>query len=106
MIMLGTVSANVVTAVLLTEVFPTRVRYTAAGITYNISYALFGGTAPFIATLLIDLTGSPMAPAVYLTAIAVGAFVAAMLLPETSGRRLGAGVDEGSITTAAEPGPR
>ncbi|GAA1885015.1 MFS transporter [Paeniglutamicibacter psychrophenolicus] len=106
MIMLGTVSANVVTAVLLTEVFPTRVRYTAAGITYNISYALFGGTAPFIATLLIDLTGSPMAPAVYLTAIAVGAFVAAMLLPETSGRRLGAGVDDGSITTAAEPGPR
>lgn len=106
MIMLGTVSANVVTAVLLTEVFPTRVRYTAAGITYNISYAVFGGTAPFIATLLIDLTGSPMAPAVYLTAIAVGAFVAALLLPETSGRRLGAGVDEGSITTAAEPGPR
>lgn len=100
MIMVGTVTANVVTAVLLTEVFPTRVRYTASAVTYNISYAVFGGTAPFVATWLIDITGQPIAPAVYLSVIAIGAFCATLMMPETSGRRLGVGVDEEAITSS------
>lgn len=100
MIMVGTVTANVITAVLLTEVFPTRVRYTASAITYNISYAVFGGTAPFVATWLIDITGQPIAPAVYLSVIAIGAFCATLMMPETSGRRLGVGVDEEAITSS------
>ena len=100
MIMLGAVTANVVTAVLLTEVFPTRVRYTAAGVTYNVSYAIFGGTAPFMATWLIDVTGLSIAPAIYLTVMALIAFVATLFMPETSGRRLGVGVDEEAITSS------
>ncbi|MGY4858619.1 MFS transporter [Cryobacterium sp. AP23] len=84
----GAVTANVVTAVLLSEVFPTNVRYTASAITYNLSYAIFGGTAPFVATALIAATGNNLAPAIYLTVIAAGALVAALLLPETSGRTL------------------
>lgn len=100
LIMLGTVMANVVTAVLLTEVFPTRVRYTASGITYNVSYALFGGTAPYIATWLIDVTGNPISPAIYLTVIAAGAFIATTLMPETAGRELGAGLDDEPITSS------
>lgn len=107
MIMVGTVTANVVTAVLMTEVFPTRVRYTASAITYNISYAVFGGTAPFVATWLIGSTGQAIAPAVYLSVIAVVAFCATLLMPETSGRRLGVGADEEAITSSirkvAEP---
>lgn len=99
LIMFGTVAANVVTAVLLTEVFPTRVRYTASGITYNVSYALFGGTAPYVATWLIDVTGNPLSPAIYLTVIAVGAFIATTLMPETAGRQLGAGLDDDPITS-------
>ena len=99
-IMFGTVAANVVTAVLLTEVFPTRVRYTASGVTYNVSYALFGGTAPYVATWLIDVTGNPISPAIYLTVIAAGAFVATILLPETAGRALGVGVDDEPITSS------
>lgn len=100
LIMFGTVTANVVTAVLLTEVFPTRVRYTASGVTYNVAYALFGGTAPYIATWLIDVTGNPLSPAIYLTIIAVGAFIATTLMPETAGRQLGAGLDDEPITSA------
>lgn len=100
LIMFGTVTANVVTAVLLTEVFPTRVRYTASGITYNVAYALFGGTAPYIATWLIDVTGNPISPAIYLTVIAVGAFIATTLMPETAGRELGAGLDDEPITSS------
>jgi hypothetical protein len=35
------------------ELFPTRARYTALSIGYNIAVAIFGGFAPFIATWLI-----------------------------------------------------
>lgn len=89
MLALGAVTANVVTAVLLCEVFPTAVRYTASAVTYNISYAIFGGTAPFVATFLIASTGNKLAPAIYITLIAVVAFTAALTLPETSRRQLG-----------------
>jgi MFS transporter, MHS family, proline/betaine transporter len=47
------------------ELFPTRVRYTALSVGYNIPVAIFGGFAPFIATGLIHLTGSILSPAIY-----------------------------------------
>jgi MHS family proline/betaine transporter-like MFS transporter len=93
----GAVAANVVTAVLLSEVFPTAVRYTASAITYNVSYAVFGGTAPFVATFLIATTGNKLAPALYLTVIAAGALIATYLIPETSKRSL----SEGPLTPKA-----
>lgn len=95
----GAVAANVVTAVLLSEVFPTAVRYTASAITYNVSYAIFGGTAPFVATFLIATTGNKLAPALYLTVIAAGALIATYLIPETSKRSLS---EETSTTKTAE----
>ena len=49
-----------------TEMFPTRIRYTAYAIAMNVGVALFGGTAPFVATYLISATGSNLAPAFYL----------------------------------------
>ena len=80
----GAVTANVVTAVLLSEAFPTAVRYTSSAVTYNVSYAIFGGTAPFVATFLISLTNNKLAPAIYLTVIAAVALIATFLMPETS----------------------
>ena len=38
---------------LLAEIFPTRVRFSGFALSFNIANALFGGTAPFIATWLI-----------------------------------------------------
>lgn len=84
----GAVTANVVTAVLLSEMFPTHVRFTASAVTYNGAYALFGGTAPFVATWLVAATGNRLSPAIYLTVIAVLAFAAAATLPESAGRSL------------------
>jgi MFS family permease len=55
----------------LTEIIPTRVRYTAMSVGYNTAVAIFGGFAPFIATWLVGATGSPYAPAAYLIAAAV-----------------------------------
>jgi MFS transporter, MHS family, proline/betaine transporter len=47
------------------EIFPTRVRYTALSMGYNIAVAIFGGFAPFIATFLVRVTDNSHAPAVY-----------------------------------------
>jgi MHS family proline/betaine transporter-like MFS transporter len=55
------------------EMFPTRLRTSSVSIGYNASVMLFGGTAPFIATFLIDRTGSNVAPSFYLVGAAAGA---------------------------------
>ena len=53
------------------EMFGTRDRYTGFSIGYNISAALFGGTAPYVAIWLVDRTGNSMAPGLYVAAAAV-----------------------------------
>ena len=50
----------------LTETFPTSVRFTGFAFSFNLANAIFGGTASFIATGLIALTGSSIAPAWYM----------------------------------------
>ncbi len=68
----------------LTELFPTRVRYGGFSIGYNISVAIFGGAAPFLATFLISATGNPLSPAFYLIAGAVATFVTLLTITETA----------------------
>jgi MFS transporter, MHS family, proline/betaine transporter len=76
------------------ELFPARVRYSGVGIPYNVSYAVFAGTAPLVSQALVGATGSMIAPAVYVTAITVlAAPILFRLLPETRGADLVAGVD-------------
>ena len=67
----------------LPALFPTRVRYGAFAIGYNVSTSLFGGTAPLIAAALIHQTGSPLIPGFYLMVAAVVAAPAIMAMPET-----------------------
>jgi len=50
----------------LVELFPLTIRYSGLSISHSISMAVFGGTAPFIATGLIHLTNNNAAPALYL----------------------------------------
>ncbi|MBF8757699.1 MFS transporter [Pseudomonas guariconensis] len=73
---------------LLAEIFPTRVRFSGFALSFNIANALFGGTAPFIATWLIQVTGSTLAPAGYLLAAAAVALVAMLACRETAHRAL------------------
>ena len=47
------------------ELFPTRLRSTAVSLVYGIAVVLVGGFAPLIVTWLIAVTGSPIAPAIY-----------------------------------------
>ena len=67
------------------ELFPTRVRYTALSIGYNIAVAVFGGFAPFIATWLIDLSGgNKLAPTFYVLAAALISFLILTRTRETA----------------------
>jgi MFS transporter, MHS family, proline/betaine transporter len=68
----------------LAELFPTPIRSTALAITYGAGSALFGGTAPFLATLLVQRTGNPMAPAFYALAVTAAAAFGALLTRETA----------------------
>ena len=61
---------------LLSELFPTDVRYSGFAFTFNCANALLGGTAPLMATWLIQQTHSTMAPAWYLIAVAMVSLVA------------------------------
>lgn len=66
----------------LTETFPTSVRFTGFAFSFNLANAIFGGTASFIATGLIALTGSSIAPAWYMVGVAAIALVAMILSHE------------------------
>ena len=86
---IGQVAASVVASTLLSEMFPTDMRYTASGMCYNITFAIFGGTAPYVAIWLTAQTGSYLAPAVYVTIIAVMCFFwVTFLMPETANKPL------------------
>ena len=47
------------------EIFPLRTRVTSMSFAYSITLALAGGTAPLVATWLIDTMQQPLAPAFY-----------------------------------------
>nr|WP_237089974.1 MFS transporter [Nesterenkonia sp. PF2B19] len=72
----------------LSEQFPTRIRYTGFAVSFNSANAFFGGTAAFVATLLISVTGSALAPGWMLMAAASIAFVAVLLSRETAQEEL------------------
>jgi MHS family proline/betaine transporter-like MFS transporter len=61
---------------LLVEAFPTRVRYSGMALSYNISAAAFGGTAPMVAQWLINETGDAHSIAYYVMACAVISLIA------------------------------
>ncbi|MET8004504.1 MFS transporter [Nonomuraea glycinis] len=74
------------------ELLPAATRVTGAAISYNVTLAVFGGTAPFVGTWLVDLTGEAVAPGYYLVVVALAALVVAATTPETrAGEELGAG---------------
>jgi MHS family proline/betaine transporter-like MFS transporter len=71
------------------EMFPARVRYTGASISYNLAFTIFGGTAPLLATALINLTGSNVSPAWYIVGVSVLALVVLFaMMPETKDRSM------------------
>lgn len=68
----------------LLELFPTRTRFSASAISYNLAYTIFGGTAPFIGVWLVMQTGTKIAPAIYMAAVSIAVLIAVLFMPETS----------------------
>ena len=67
----------------LAEMFDTYHRNMGISICYNVSLALFGGTAPLVAISLVAATHNLFAPAWYLMTFAIIAFSAWLTLKET-----------------------
>ncbi|MFD0688279.1 MFS transporter [Actinomadura fibrosa] len=87
--------------------FPTRVRYGAFAIGYNISTSLFGGTAAVLVGSLIEVTGSRSVPAYYLILAALVALVPILKLRETAGVPIEkAGIEDAPDPVTAGAGAR
>ena len=60
-----------VTPTILVEAFPRDVRCSAVSTSYNVVLGIFGGTAPIVATYLIQRSHNDLSPAFYIMAAAV-----------------------------------
>lgn len=74
--------------VILAEMFPTRIRYTALSLSYGFSVAIFGGFSPFVAQYLITATGHPLSPAFLVMAAGVASALSIWSMPEPKNRPL------------------
>jgi MFS transporter, MHS family, alpha-ketoglutarate permease len=72
---------------IMSELFPTELRATGIGAWYNLTVALFGGTAPLVITALSD-AGHPLWFFWYVAIAAVITFVVVLGLRETKGTEL------------------
>ncbi|MDV8070904.1 MFS transporter [Rhodococcus sp. IEGM 1366] len=65
-----------IVAVSMVDLFPARIRFSAGAVPYQLSIAIFGGTAPYVATWLGG-TDVELAPGYYLSIISVIAAIVA-----------------------------
>jgi MFS family permease len=75
-------------AVLLTDLFPTRIRFTGVALVFNISFTIFSGTAPLLATTLIRDTGLPASPALLMVVGAALALLGSLWIERYGGHVL------------------
>jgi MFS family permease len=79
----------------LPELFPTRYRYTGAGMSYNLAGVLGGGVVPLIATALVATYATSLAIGFLLAGLSVVSLVCTLLLPDS--------VDESISAEAVAP---
>lgn len=65
---------------LIASQFPTRVRFSGIAVAYNITTTLLSGFAPLAAATLIEKTGDPASPALYIAATAAISFIASFFI--------------------------
>lgn len=81
-------SWSAVAAAAVPEQFAVVGRFSGVALGYNLATTLFGGLSPFIATLLLQVTGFALAPAAYSTLVALAALPLLFMMRETAGRPL------------------
>jgi len=65
---------------LLIKLFPTPIRYSGIGVSYNVGFSLFAGTSPLLVAYLITSTGYKLIPAFYIMFIVLLASPAIWIL--------------------------
>jgi MFS family permease len=87
--LVGSCAALAITATLaaLAEGLPPSIRSRGLGLIYAFAIAMFGGSTQFVVAWLSALTGSPLAPAWYMTGAVAIAALAMAWTPETAGAR-------------------
>lgn len=76
---------------LLSEMFPTRVRYTGLGLAYALSNAVFSGCAGLVITEMVERTGNVDVPAYYAAAACAVSVLALAAAPRGAAPRTDAG---------------
>lgn len=82
------VFTSVSSIVMMSELFPRRVRATGLALCYGLGVSIFGGFSQFIATWLVKATGSNLGPAWYVIGTGLISLVAIAMTRETAGRKL------------------
>ena len=82
--------------------FPTTVRFAGLAIAYNVSTAIFGGTAGSVNTEAISVTGDNLFPAYYMMGACAIGFIAVVLTKETKGVPINGTEVPGSEESLAE----
>lgn len=67
---------------IIARIFPTQVRSVGVATSYNVAVLAFGGFAPAIYSGLVQLTGNPRSPAIYLLGACAVSFVSLFFLPD------------------------
>ena len=75
-------------AVLLTDLFPTRIRFSGVALGFNIAFTIFSGMSPLAATSLIRATGAATSPALLIAGAAVLGLIASAWAPRYGGHVL------------------
>jgi MFS transporter, MHS family, proline/betaine transporter len=75
-------------AVLLTDLFPTRIRFSGVALSFNVAFTTFSGMAPLIATTLIKETKLLTAPSFMMAACSLLAILASFGAPRFGGQVL------------------
>jgi MFS family permease len=83
-------------AALIAETFTTRLRYSGAGLGYQLASVFAGGPAPLLAAWLLHTFNSTLPIAVYIIAGAVVTVIATALLPEPRRAAVQREFDEGA----------
>jgi hypothetical protein len=69
-------------AALISETFGTGVRYSGAGLGYQLASVVAGGPAPLIAAAILAHTGASTWISLYIIGCAVVSFIALLLMPQ------------------------
>ena len=89
-------------AALIAESFTTRLRYSGAGLGYQLASVVAGGPAPLLAVWLLHTFDSSLPNGIYIMGCAVVTIIAVILLPEAGRVQVAREFEDG----AARPVPR